>query len=175
MICEACHTTGHDRSGQFRFPVGYQPGKDLSRYYKGLLPKPGQDNRTFTGDGSHEDRHRQWLYWIDTFMDVKGLACEVCKNFRSQLEPIKKPKMTPSDYCLTCHRDDWPQTDLHLGHLEDDVQCHRCHIPRVAPGGKRHSIHDHKFLFVEPAVARTVSPLEACSQCHRAVASSTGQ
>jgi hypothetical protein len=174
MVCESCHTTGHDRTGQFRFPLGYLPGKDLTHYYKGLLPKPGQDNDTFMGDETHEDRHRQWRFWVDTFM-VQKLSCDVCKNFRSRLEPKEKPEMSPSEYCLTCHEATWPKTGLHELHLEGNVHCHRCHVPKLAQGGEHFSIHDHKFLFIKPEAARALSPREACSQCHRAVASSTGQ
>jgi hypothetical protein len=166
MICQSCHTTGHDRTGQFRFPLGYLPGKDLTRFYKGLLPKPGQDNESFAGDESYEDRHRQWLFWVGSFMDVKGMTCDICKNFRSRLDSKEKVQMTPSEYCLSCHRDDWPGDSLHQDHLQDGVHCHRCHVPEVAPGGKRFSIHDHKFLFLEPEVAEAVPPREACGHCH---------
>ena len=58
MICEACHTAGHDRSGNYRYPVGYRPGDDLLRSYSGLVPKLGQDTTNYTGDNFYEDCHR---------------------------------------------------------------------------------------------------------------------
>ncbi len=174
MVCQACHTTGHDRTGQYRFPLGYLPGKDLTRYFRGLLPKPGQDNQTFFGDESYDDRHRQWLYWVDSFMDARGLTCDVCKNFRSQRSPTAKPKMSASEYCLSCHQRTWTKTDLHARHLEREVHCQRCHVPALAPSGAGHSIHDHKFLFGKPEAPRALSLRESCSQCHRAVASTGG-
>ncbi len=168
MICESCHTTGHDRTGQFRFPVGYLPGRDLTRYFKGLLPKPGQDNETFAGDESYEDRHRQWLFWVERFMDARTVNCDICKNFRSTLAPGRRARMTPSEYCLTCHRGGLPDTAIHRAHLRGGVDCLRCHPPLREAGGAAYSIHDHKFLFLEPPDAPPASPLEACSRCHPA-------
>lgn len=166
MICEGCHTNGHDRSGQFRFPLGYRPGKDLTRFFKGLLPKPGQDNLSFTGDESYADRHRQWLFWVDGFMDVRNQACEVCRDFRSQRAPAKaKAKMTPSELCLTCHKADVPRDDLHRRHAEETVHCHQCHVPLQTGGA--YSVHDHKFLFARPDAAPAATPAETCGRCHR--------
>lgn len=166
MVCESCHTTGHDRTGQFRFPLGYRPGRDLTRYYRGLLPKPGQDNASFQGDESYADRHRQWLFWADGLMEAKGLTCDVCKNFRSSLGPVERPRMTPSEHCLSCHRKRLPETPLHQAHSAGDVHCTQCHVPRVAPGGDHYSIHDHKFLFLEPEKRQALTPWGACVHCH---------
>ncbi len=166
MICESCHTTGHDRTGQFRFPVGYLPGRDLTRYFKGLLPKPGQDNTTFAGDESYEDRHRQWLFWVDHFMDARGLSCDICKNFRSEMQKTEKPRLTPTQFCLSCHRDTLPATPVHERHLAGGVDCRRCHDPLRTADGTGYSIHDHKFLFQAPP-GPPVGPADrACRTCH---------
>jgi hypothetical protein len=166
MICESCHTAGHDRTGQFRFPMGYLPGKDLSYYYKGLIPKPGQDNETFQGDESYTDRRRQWVYWIDTFMNPRGLSCDICKNFRERKTSAGIQKMSVSDHCLTCHGGTWPKTSLHTKHLDKDVQCDSCHIPAIAPGGDKYSVHDHKFYFGKPAAKESVPVTRTCVGCH---------
>jgi hypothetical protein len=167
MICESCHTSGHDRSGQFRFPVGFRPGKDLTRFFKGLLPRPGQDNASFVGDESYADRHRQWLFWVDSVLDVRNLACEVCRDFRSQRAQAKqKPKMTPSEYCLSCHRGDTPKDETHRRHEEAAVSCNQCHVPLPARGRAAYSVHDHKFLFGKPEPAKAVPPTESCGRCH---------
>ncbi|MHB8767168.1 MAG: multiheme c-type cytochrome [Deferrisomatales bacterium] len=172
MVCQSCHTTGHDRSGQFRFPLGYLPGKDLTTYFRGLMPKPGQDNDTFVGDESYDDRNRQWLFWTRAFWNGRGLDCDVCKNFRGGGAAGGGAPLSPAEFCLSCHRDTWPRTELHTGHLAKKVQCHRCHVPRLDRSGKRYSIHDHKFLFLDPEAPRNLTPREACAQCHRGVASS---
>ncbi len=176
MVCASCHTTGHDRSGQFRFPLGYLPGKDLTAYFKGLLPKPGQDNASFLGDGTFADRRRQWLFWTRAFWNVRGLDCDACKNFRGQGAGGKaKATLSPSEYCLSCHRKDLPRDDLHGKHGERGVHCHRCHGPLVSPGGKQYSIHDHKFLFMAAEAPQALAPRDACRQCHNATADAGGR
>ncbi len=174
MVCASCHTTGHDRTGQFRYPLGFLPGRDLTRYYRGLLPKPGQDNQTFAGDESYADRSRQWQFWKDTFMDVRGLTCDVCKNFRSASTAGEKPQMTPSAYCLSCHGKSWPDSELHQTHLVREVECHECHVPMVTRGGAEFSVHDHKFFFGRPVANRPVSIRASCAQCHAGAAASGG-
>lgn len=166
MICEACHTSGHDRTGQFRFPLGYLPGKDLTYYYKGLTPKPGQDNETFEGDDSYADRRRQWNFWVDAYMNPRGLTCDICKNFRERKAKAETVKMTVNEHCLTCHQGKMPADALHKGHLADEVQCVSCHQPSVARDGTRYSIHDHKFLFGAPAKPKAVPTAQACVGCH---------
>ena len=169
MICMSCHTSGHDVSGQFRFPLGYLPGEDLMLYYKGLTPKPGQDNATFAGDGSYEDRERQWKFWIDSYLNAKGITCDICKNFRQlqNEEETGQARMTVPEHCLTCHEKDFKQTELHSAHQKGGVDCTRCHKPKVVKGGERYSIHDHKFLFGRPTPEKTVTVQgQGCKTCH---------
>jgi hypothetical protein len=167
MICESCHTSGHDRTGQFRFPVGYVPGRDLNHYYKGLMPKPGQDNETFMGDGSYDDRRRQWEFWQSAFFNAKGITCDICKNFRDRKSKKNTAAtMTVSEHCMTCHEKTWPESRLHAKHLDSEVHCNKCHIPKLAPGGDKYSIHDHKFYFGMPKVSEWKPLTETCAECH---------
>ncbi len=166
MVCESCHTLGHDRTGQFRFPLGYLPGRDLARYYRGLLPKPGQDNTTFSGDGTYEDRHRQWLFWVGSFLEARGAPCDACQSFRGRRARQEKARMTPSEFCLSCHAGDRPGDRVHAGHADRGVECHRCHVPSVDRSGRRQSVHDHKFFFGEPATEPFPTPRESCGGCH---------
>lgn len=167
MICESCHTNGHDRSGQFRFPLGFRPGMDLTRFFRGLLPKAGQDNASFRGDESYADRHRQWLFWVDGFFDVRNQACEVCRDFRNQQVQAKpKPKMTTSEHCLSCHRRDTPKDDTHRRHAEAAVACLQCHGPLLEKRRGAYSVHDHKFVFGKPESTQRAARAENCTRCH---------
>lgn len=143
MICEGCHTTGHDKTGEFRYPVGFVPGKDLSRYFFGLQPKPGQDNASFKNDGSKEDRHRQFLFWLNRYIYTTNETCDLCKNFR--FKGIKeKEKLSVDDYCRTCHRAGRMPIP-HQGATPMDKRCIECHEPAMSNLGG-YSIHDHKFV-----------------------------
>jgi hypothetical protein len=149
MICEACHTAGHDRTGEFRFPAGYLPGSDLEKHFFGLTPKPGQDDASFRGDGSYLDRHRQFLFWQGQMLIVEGETCDLCKNFREARKESSSSgplKMTADEYCASCH----DGTVVKAASLHDHRQvaarrCLECHPPLRNAAGEP-SIHDHRYL-----------------------------
>jgi hypothetical protein len=169
MICESCHTAGHDRSGTFRFPVGYRPGQDLMRYYRGLVPKPGQDTKNYTGDGSYEDRHRQFHFWISRMNILTGATCDVCSAGRRASEDMesKSPEyhLSPDEMCGTCHRDIKKGQEAHSGHAVAAAGCLDCHPPLLDESRKRYSVHDHKFQF-SPPTPEHVAGGDPCTGCH---------
>jgi len=147
-ICASCHTNGHDRTGQFRYPVGYIPGQDLDLYYRGLLPHVGQGEDTFKGDGTLEDRLRSFAFWLGQFYQPSRIVCKQCKSLHILLdEEVAEGDvdLTPAQYCLSCHEGlhGDPEHKLRSG---KDVDCHSCHIPLTDSLG-RSSIHDHKYEF----------------------------
>ena len=147
-ICASCHTNGHDRTGQFRYPVGYIPGQDLDLYYRGLLPHVGQGEDTFKGDGTLEDRLRSFAFWLGQFYQPSRIVCKQCKSLHILLdEEVAEGDvdLTPAQYCLSCHEGlhGDPEHKLRSG---KDVDCHSCHIPLTDSLG-RSSIHDHKYAF----------------------------
>ncbi|NLI75774.1 MAG: hypothetical protein GX442_04950 [Candidatus Riflebacteria bacterium] len=141
MLCESCHTSGLDNTGQYHFPVGYQPGDDLSSFFSGLTPKPGQDDTNFAGDESVADRHRQWEFLKARLFLAKGLTCDYCQNFRNYKTASGSEYLTHDQYCLTCHTD----RERHPAESPGE-NCTRCHVPMKTASGA-YSIHDHKFRF----------------------------
>jgi nitrate/TMAO reductase-like tetraheme cytochrome c subunit len=127
MICMSCHTNGYDKSGRYKFPLGYKPGKNLDDYFFNMSPKPGQikynhENRfDYKADGSIADRQRQYAYWRYMFMAAEGFSCEDCLDFRSasgkkgqapqRFAADKKTGavktapdfFTVNQYCMSCH------------------------------------------------------------------------
>jgi len=119
------HTAGHDRSGNFRYPVGYRPGEDLMRSYRGLVPKPGQDVTNYKGDNTYEDRHRQFL-----FLGLAGehphrrhLRCLLGRppRLRGHGGEESEYRLTLGEMCGTCHRE-----------IKKNQQAHADHAPAVA-------------------------------------------
>lgn len=168
MICEACHTSGHDRSGIFRYPVGYRPGENLTRYYRGLVPKAGQDKSNFKGDGSYEDRHRQFEYWADRLNILEGLSCDVCTGEAPPPGAEEVPaefNLTPDQMCGTCHRAENEKFEEHADHRREDAGCLDCHPPMVTVTGEAYSIHDHKFQFGTPP-PWMMNVEDPCERCH---------
>lgn len=141
MICESCHTSGLDNSGVYHFPAGFKPGDDLTKWYSGLTPKPGQDSTSFSGDETYADRRRQWEFLKSRLFLAKGLTCDYCQNFRNFATATGAEYLTHDQYCLTCHLD-------RGSHPADTPgqNCTTCHVPAKTASGT-HSIHDHKFRF----------------------------
>jgi len=147
-ICASCHTSGHDRTGQFRYPVGYLPGQDLGQYYRGLLPHVGQGDDTFKGDGTLEDRLRSFAFWLGQLFRPSRILCKQCKSLHILLADegdADVVDLTLAQYCLSCHEElhENPEHKLTSG---KDVDCHSCHTPLTDRLG-RPSIHDHKYEF----------------------------
>ncbi|HEY6000442.1 MAG TPA: multiheme c-type cytochrome [bacterium] len=169
MICESCHTAGHDRSGNFRYPVGYRPGEDLMRYYRGLVPKPGQDVSNYTGDNTYEDRHRQFLYAISRMNILTGATCDVCSVGRQPTadQEGKNPeyRLSPDEMCGTCHLEIKKDQRAHADHAPEAAGCIDCHVPALDATRTRYSIHDHKFQFGPPKPEH-IAGGDPCQGCH---------
>jgi len=168
-------TAGHDVTGEYRFPVGFLPGKDLSKYFFGLVPKPGQDDSTFRGDGTPADRHEQFRFWSSRMLIVEGETCDLCKNFRGGSEgkePLGEPKkMSTSEFCRSCHGGPALPAPRHHGELSrmKTRECLSCH-PVLRNRGGSPSVHDHKYL-PENALGKNDFPptpdfRSICFVCH---------
>lgn len=144
MICESCHTSGVDKTGKYHFPEGYKPGEDLTRFYFGLTPKPGQDHDNFLGDETYADRRRQWDFLKNRLFLASGLTCDYCQNFRNFKTSGGSDYMTHDQYCLTCHKEPFICPDFQKN------DCTKCHAPEKTADGSGFSIHDHKFSFGTP-------------------------
>ena len=147
-ICASCHTNGHDRTGQFRYPVGYLPGQELERYYRGLLPHVGQGEDTFKGDGTLEDRLSSFAFWLGQLFSPSRILCKQCKSLHISVvegAALDQADLTLAQYCLSCHEELHEDPD-HRFRSGRDVDCHSCHMPLKDSLG-RSSIHDHKYKF----------------------------
>jgi hypothetical protein len=175
MICESCHTAGHDMTGEYSFPAGFIPGEDLGKYFQGLTPKPGQDDSSFKGDGSYADRHAQYLFWRSRMLLSEGETCDLCRNFRTGSsigkEAGKGPlKMTAQEFCLSCHDGTvLPSPLYHTGKETGNAPCMSCHPPsRAGNGGV--SIHDHRYIPHEALGEKDLLPApdfrSKCFVCH---------
>lgn len=147
MICTSCHTSGIDNTGQYNFPVGYRPGDDLTKFFSGLTPKPGQTQENFTGDETYADRKAQWDFLQSRLFLASGLTCDYCQNFRSVTTENNAMFLSHDQYCLTCHADKITHPDESPG-----TNCTVCHQPPRHLTGKL-SVHDHRFAFEEEKLA----------------------
>ncbi|MBI5341740.1 MAG: hypothetical protein HZB63_00160 [Deltaproteobacteria bacterium] len=180
MICESCHTTGHDATGEYSFPVGFIPGADLRQYFQGLTPKPGQDDASFKGNDSYADRHAQYLFWRSRMLLVEGETCDLCKNFRvgrKEAASNGPKKMTAQEFCLSCH--DGTVLPPPRGHSRQGIEstpCLSCHPPARDRNGEV-TIHDHRYLPGESMAKNDFLPApdfrSICYRCHPTPAKGT--
>jgi hypothetical protein len=160
MICESCHTDGKDTKagGQFPFPASYRPGEDLNDYYTNFFaPKP-KSKKWYWGTMDYRERHRMFVFWQTKFYST-ARACDVC-GFDRGVTVKAERYMSRDEYCGTCHQKILKISSLHSRHEAQAASCVDCHPPEVADGGKRYSIHDHKFDFSGPEYP--------CTECHEA-------
>ncbi len=158
MICEACHTDGKDTraGGQFPFPAMFRPGEDIDGYYTNFFaPKP-KSKKWYWGTMDYRERHRMFMFWQSKFYST-ARACDVC-GFDRGVTVRTERYMSRDEYCGTCHQKIFKISSTHSRHDTQAVACVDCHPPEVADGGKRYSIHDHKFDFSGPELP--------CAECH---------
>jgi len=194
MICMACHTDGRDTKygGKFPFPAGFTPGEDLRDYYTDFFPPKPKSRGWYWGTMDYRERFRMFMFWVNKFYSTTR-ACDICGFDRGYTEHQER-FMSRDEYCGTCHRKIYKFETLHTKHPPDATQCVDCHPPKTTDGGKRYSIHDHKFDFsgyepsctdchpeddkrlkekpkhvfhLGPVTTREVSSIkEACARCH---------
>ena len=146
-ICASCHTSGHDRTGRFRYPAGYIPGEKLDLYFRGLVPHTGQGEDTFKDDGTLDDRLRSLDFWFERVFKpimIVNRECSGLNVFSTLDDATADGDLTLSQYCLTCH-DELPSGPKHKHGSGYDVDCYSCHMPIADKTGEP-SIHDHKFF-----------------------------
>ncbi|MBI5575706.1 MAG: hypothetical protein HY896_05010 [Deltaproteobacteria bacterium] len=173
MICESCHTAGHDMTGEFSYPVGFVPGADLRQYFQGLTPRPGQDDRSFKGDGSYTDRHSQYLFWRSRMLLMEGETCDLCRNFRvgrTEASGNGTKTMTAQEFCLSCHDGTIvPLPREHSSKAMGGAACLSCHPPARTVNGET-TVHDHRYIPAEALAKNDYLPApdfrSICFRCH---------
>jgi hypothetical protein len=146
----SCHTNGYDKSGEYKFALGYKPGKDLQNYFFNMVPKPGQlkynrGNRfDYAADNSAADRKRQFEYWKFMFLAREGFSCEDCLDFRGAApkNDIKSREFgaartankkdegpgffSINEYCMSCHASIAPFSEYVTGSNETRIIVSKC-------------------------------------------------
>jgi hypothetical protein len=160
MICASCHVRGKDPTGQYSFPVGYSPGKNLADYYIPDKLKPGEPIsealiRLF----------RDW--WGNT--GTEEAQCEVCGIYggaKKEEEPGKAKTMT--DYCMGCHKygDKYSRHTNHSATLK--LQCFDCHkkVEVEVSEDETEDVHSVSYFLVHKKTCYDKNYSKACISCH---------
>ena len=182
QICGSCHTRGHDKTGNYTYPVEYQIYKGMGniRLYFDEI-SPDTNSEYFWPSGESKYSNQQYLDWKQSEHAKVGVNCITCHDVhrsKSALQAVgevpnplvvirSKTRLFEDQLCKTCHTT--PQyRSVHRIHTFGS--CVRCHMPRVASIGEAGDAHSHTFRFMFPQATLNAGGLDkqpnACNACH---------
>lgn len=173
MICMSCHTNGYDKSGEYKFALGYKPGKDLQDHFFNMVPKPGQlkynvgSRFDYAADNSLDDRKRQFEYWKFMFLAKEGFSCEDCLDFRGAAPKAEKKSREFASPPGAAVKDEGP------GFFSVNEYCMSCHasLPpflQYASGSQEAGLTASKCEFINKKMRLDDKSAEAsCASCHK--------
>ena len=168
-ICGQCHSSGHDPSGQYSFPIDYQPGGPLTL---DEAYTPNADADAFWPDGSSRRHHQEYLDW-KLSSHAAGVACAFCHVSHSEGETLYQTRFVGNHRCVICHEEK-KDLALHIPyHPLGEMVCTDCHMPTLAEAATAEynfDIHSHTFWAPNPMVTIQYGGQEkmpnACNLCH---------
>ncbi len=156
MICASCHVRGKDPSGEYFFPVGFTPGKNLANYY---VP-----DKMLPGEGISDAILRIFrAWWGNAGSEVA--ECEVCGIYSER--DSKKPKST-TEYCMGCHKYG-DKYSKHTNHNpKTTLECFDCHkkVEVALDDGETDNVHSISYFLVHKKTCYDKNYAKACIACH---------
>jgi hypothetical protein len=160
MICASCHVRGTDRSGEYYYPVGYMPGKDLTDYYIPLEMKEGEPVR-----GALSRLYRDWK---EKKLNSSQARCEVCGIAGTGKDDFKGYEDDIMNFCFSCHNYK-DKLQLHTHHSVNVKQiCTDCHVPKAKSlkDNLEGDIHSYSYFLVHNENCYDSEIEKACVSCH---------
>jgi hypothetical protein len=157
MICASCHVRGKDLTGNYHFPVGFVPGRNLAEYYVPEKAEPGEP----VSDALLR-LFRKW--WSSA--GSEDAQCEVCGVYGDKSTREVK---SMTDYCKGCHKfgDDLSKHTKHKP--ETKFECFDCHKKvSVEPDESQEDVHSISYFLVHKKSCYDREFSTACRVCHQA-------
>lgn len=174
-ICLSCHQAGKPPGDEYAWPVGYQPGTDLSKYWKGFEPEPGKQTAEFWHNGTAHKNRVQGNTFLQSVMHDNGLQCSNChQSHGSPYRSLNVKSGETNALCLTCHGPGkkvgptYTSLDQHTHHspLSTGSRCIECHMPKTGENSVKAEARNHTFDFISPAETIKTGDPNSCSTCH---------
>jgi predicted CXXCH cytochrome family protein len=174
-VCLACHQAGKPDVKEYAWPVGYQPGKKLSDFWKGFEPEAGKQTPEFWNNGTAHKNRVQGNTFLQSVMHGQGLQCSNCHDAHgSRYQSMTIKSAATNALCLTCHGPGkfvgpkFQDISEHTHHLATSTgsQCINCHMPKTGENSVGAEARDHTFNFVSPAVSIDNPNPNSCNLCH---------
>lgn len=174
-VCIQCHSQGQPLENPFGdrhydWPVGYQPGDNLSDFWKLEEHHLGEESYTHWPEGSAHKNRMQGNDFVTSSMYTQGVGCWDCHDAHGTENnaDLIKPANT---ICGTCHGPDslaGPRGDQiqHSHHNAENAQCVDCHMPQIARTISDVNVRSHTFRFIPPSDTEKYGVPNACTSCH---------
>jgi len=178
MICLQCHMSGRPPKGQFEkyaWPVGYQPGDDLKKYWNYAVTS-GENIYELWAEGFAHKNRVQGNTFVQSKMYKKGLNCYTCHDLHgSRHKSLTIKSSDDNAICLTCHGENSPQAVFknslseHTHHKANSTGnlCIECHMPKTGKNAEKWDARDHSFKFISPLSTINYGTPNGCNNCHK--------
>jgi predicted CXXCH cytochrome family protein len=174
-VCLSCHQAGKPDGDKYAWPVGYQPGMDLSKYWHGFEPEAEKQTAEFWHNGTAHKNRVQGNTFLQSRMSHAGLQCTNCHESHGSLHRSMTIKATESNaLCLTCHgpgKNLGPNSKTVAEHTHHAAfsagsRCIECHMPKTGENSVKAEARNHTFDFISPAETIKNGDPNSCTGCH---------
>lgn len=167
QICGSCHNRGKSKSTEGAgWPVGYEPGKALSKYYVSTSYADGDKKHLYSNEFS-KGHHQQHIDWSKSPHAKEGVTCTSC-HYVHQIgipQTQSQTQAAGSTQCRQCHE----MVNRKGAHqIHSFANCVGCHMPRIAKSAEIGDIRSHTFIPLLPkeTLADPTIP-NSCTSCHK--------
>ncbi|MEI6234519.1 MAG: cytochrome c3 family protein [Planctomycetota bacterium] len=174
-VCLQCHLAGKPEGNEYAWPVGYQAGMELSKFWKPTVFEEGKTSAELWSNGTAHKNRVQGNTFQKSVMHGSGIQCSTCHESHGALNKSSTVKRADTNaLCMTCHGPGKTQGPTyksiteHTGHapLSTGSQCIECHMPKTGSNAGLGEARNHTFDFISPSVTIKTGNPNSCNGCH---------
>jgi predicted CXXCH cytochrome family protein len=174
-ICLSCHQAGKPNDLIYAWPIGYQPGMELAKFWNGFKPEEGKQTAEFWHNGTAHKNRVQGNAFVQSVMFDHGIQCTNCHDMHSTTHTAMTIKSAATNaLCLGCHgpgKDHGPKEDSFTAHthhaaLSTGSRCIECHMTKTGDNAVPREARNHTFAFISPADTIKTGDPNSCNTCH---------
>jgi predicted CXXCH cytochrome family protein len=174
-VCLSCHQAGKPPGDEYAWAVGYQPGAELAKFWKGFEPEQGRRTAEFWENGTAHKNRIQGNTFLQSVMHHAGLQCNTChESHGSRHRSLNVRSAETNALCLTCHgpgKQPGPEYKVLSDHTHHEPfstgsRCIECHMPKTGSNSVAAEARNHTFNFVSPADTIREGAPNSCNGCH---------
>ncbi len=174
-ICLSCHQSGKPPNTDYAWPVGFQPGMELVKFWNAFQPEEGKETEEFWHNGTAHKNRVQGNAFLQSVMHDHDIQCTNCHDMHNAQHTSMTIKPAASNsLCLTCHgpdKDHGPKEKSVAEHSHHDPlstgsRCIECHMAKTGKNAVPGEARNHTFDFISPADTIKAGDPNSCNLCH---------